>query len=122
MADEDGRLERKIEFLVEAQARASAQIEKLAEAQASLTRSMGRPSERTKIVEDRLEATRVIVEHIAEQITSLTATQARNEGASEKRFKALGERLNILVNVVNTTCQGRAISTSCESSMMGRTP
>ncbi|HEV2383621.1 MAG TPA: hypothetical protein VG206_28010 [Terriglobia bacterium] len=120
MAGQNGGLERKIEFLVEAQARASAQIEKLAEGHAILTRVMARLSERTKVNEDHLEATMTVVEHLAEKVDHLGGRveqigqkldelgemQRRNEEASEKRFKAFDQRLNILMNVVERHIAG----------------
>jgi len=68
---------------------------------------MARLSERTKTSEHRLDAVVTVIERLAQdnenlgkRLEELREIQKRNEEGSDRRFKALDERLNILMNVV----------------------
>ncbi|MHB8653815.1 MAG: hypothetical protein ACYDA9_08045 [Terriglobia bacterium] len=107
MGDKNGDLERKIEFLVDGQAQLTAKMDRLVEGQELLTRSMLRMSDRTGKIENHLDAATAVVEHIARQIAQLAESQRYAQEASEQRFKALDDRLNILVHVVERDISSR---------------
>jgi methyl-accepting chemotaxis protein len=87
MAESNGNLDRKIEFIAEAMGHLTVRMDKLAESQEILVRSMLRMNERAKNADELLEATRNVVEHLAER----TAELAERDDRLATRIEELAE-------------------------------